>query len=684
MFTYRTDPAFSHRARFKGMFRQFFNLSLVFLLLLFCIRAFEMFYNGSIHGNPSSLTRVIICSAWCDTLFFLKISFGFFWLFLLLYYFSKRLSRTIYILITTLLLLTQLGLVFYFLTALVPLGSELFGYSHAEIKQTVGAAGSLNMVSLLSFVGLILLVFLAFRYLFRNLHLPRVVPVILPFLMGLSWLLPDSVSRTPIDFKNDFINNLVVNKTAYFIRSSEKHFFPENMDIYAEGSGTGSNPGSIAGIQSFHYKDESRYPFLHSDSSADALSPFFRTDSVKPNIVILLVEGLGRAFTNKGAYLGNFTPFLDSLSAKSLYWQNFMSEGGRTFAVLPSVLGSLPFGAHGFCELGSEMPHQLSLPSILEFNGYGASFFYGGDSHFDNMDIFMKRQGATVNDINTFGPGYKKMPASSDGFTWGYGDKELFRHYFSVTKGQARQPRIDVLLTLSTHNPFLVDNEADYLLNFDQRLNELHFTPDEKAQHEKYKLQYASILFMDDAIRWFFEQYRQRPDFKNTIFLITGDHRMPEIPMATKIDRYHVPLIIYSPLLKRTATFRSISTHFDITPSLLALLKKDYDIRSPGSADWMGTGLDTTRSFRNVHAYPFMQTKGGISDFVAGNWMLHGNGDLYQIMPDMGLKRVDNSKVMAGILKIFSRFKIRNDSFIHGAPLIPDSIYQKYSPGNIH
>lgn len=159
---------------------------------------------------------------------------------------------------------------------------------------------------------------------------------------------------------------------------------------------------------------------------------------------------------------------------------------------------------------------------------------------------------------------------------------------------------------------------------------------------------------------------------------------MPEIPMATKIDRYHVPLIIYSPLLKRTATFRSISTHFDITPSLLALLKKDYDIRSPGSADWMGTGLDTTRSFRNVHAYPFMQTKGGISDFVAGNWMLHGNGDLYQIMPDMGLKRVDNSKVMAGILKIFSRFKIRNDSFIHGAPLIPDSIYQKYSPGNIH
>lgn len=682
MFTYRTDPAFSHRSRFKGLFRQFFNLSLVFLLLLLCIRAFEMFYNGSIHGSPSSLTRVIISSAWCDMLFFLKASFVLFWIFLLLYYFSKKLSRTIYILITTLLLLTEMGLVFYFLTALVPLGSDLYGYSHTEIQQTVGAAGSLNLVSLLSFAGLILLIILAFRFLFRKLHLPMVIPLILLFLMGLSWILPDSVLQNPIDFKNDFINNLVLNKINYFIRSSEKHFFPENINIY--GNFTGSSLDSIAGIQSFHYTDESHYPFLHSDSFTDVLSPFFRTDSIKPNIVVLLIEGLGRAFTNKGAYLGNFTPFLDSLSGKSLYWSNFMSEGGRTFAVLPSVLGSLPFGAHGFCELGSEMPHQLSLASILVSNGYRANFFYGGDSHFDNMDTFMKRQGATINDINTFGPGYKKMPESTSGFTWGYGDKELFRRYFSVSKLHAEQPRVDILLTLSTHNPFFVDNENYYLSYFEQRMNELHFTPNEKAQHEDYKLQYASILFMDDALQWFFEQYRQRPDYKHTIFLITGDHRMPEIPMSTKIDRYHVPLIIYSPLLKRNATFRSISTHFDITPSLLAFLKKEYDIRSPASADWIGTGLDTTRSFRNVHAYPFMQTKGGISDFIAGSWMLHGSEDLYRIMPDMGLKREDNPKVMAEIVKIFSRFNVRNNSFIRGAQLIPDSLYQKYSPGNNH
>ena len=49
---------------------------------------------------------------------------------------------------------------------------------------------------------------------------------------------------------------------------------------------------------------------------------------------------------------------------------------------------------------------------------------------------------------------------------------------------------------------------------------------------------------------------------------------MPEIPMKTKIDRYHVPLIIYSPLLKQPAQFESISTHFDITPSVIVDAKE--------------------------------------------------------------------------------------------------------------
>lgn len=91
---------------------------------------------------------------------------------------------------------------------------------------------------------------------------------------------------------------------------------------------------------------------------------------------------------------------------------------------------------------------------------------------------------------------------------------------------------------------------------------------------------------------------------------------MPEIPMSTKIDRYHVPLLIYSQRLARAAKFSSISTHFDITPSLLAWMKKSYRMQLPDTVAWMGSGLDTVRKFRNIHAYPIMQTKTELIDFV--------------------------------------------------------------------
>ena len=152
---------------------------------------------------------------------------------------------------------------------------------------------------------------------------------------------------------------------------------------------------------------------------------------------------------------------------------------------------------------------------------------------------------------------------------------------------------------------------------------------------------------------------------------------MPEIPMSTKIDRYHVPLIIFSPLLTRNAVFQSISTHFDITPSLLSFLKHAYNIKVPSLASGMGTGLDTSRLFRNMHADPLIQTKDGVSDFIQGNFLLHG-AELYQIIPDMGFVPSDDKKEQSALTNSYNDFINKNNNFIKGAKLIPDSIYENY------
>ena len=131
-------------------------------------------------------------------------------------------------------------------------------------------------------------------------------------------------------------------------------------------------------------------------------------------------------------------------------------------------------------------------------------------------------------------------------------------------------------------------------------------------------------------------------------------------------------------MLKRTAKISSVSTHFDITPSLLAWLKKSYGLQLPDTASWMGSGLDTARSFRNTHAYPLMQTKTDIVDFVMGNFLLNGD-NLFRINSNMDLTPENDPAKSDELKAAFARFKNRNESFLRTRKMIPDSLLLKYA-----
>ncbi len=652
------------------------------VLLLAALRIYELTFNGLAHGGPHPFFSILVFG-WANDILWLSLLSPFLLLlYVLLYLFSKKAAAILFTVIGILLGLIQISLIQYFSTTLAPLGGDLWGYSMNDIHQTMGAAGGVPVsaiIAFLLFVGLGL--FLLWRVPQKvHIRLLFALPLLILLLL-LAWTGPQQLSPGFTD--SEYKNNLTLNKLQFFTNSSFHHFFPSfaDLDIYADSYSGDYESEAKAGAKAvvFQYVDETNYPFLHTAQAPDVLSSFLDLDTQKPNIVILLVEGLGRAFACSGGYLGNFTPFLDSLSGQSLYWENCMSEGGRTFAVLPSVIGSLPFAKNGFCALAENQPNHLSLLSLLKHNGYQTAFYYGGDAHFDLMDTYLKHDAiGKINDIQSFPSGYVKMPTSSSGFTWGYGDKELFRHYFETLSGST-QPYLNVMLTVSTHNPFLINEEDTYLGRFESRMNELKFDDDRKQEARNYKNQFASILYTDDALRGFFAAYSKRPDFHNTIFLITGDHRMPEIPMANKIDRYHVPLIIYSPLLRRTAKFSSISTHFDITPSLLAMLKAKYAIDLPSLVTWMGTGLDTTRAFQNVHDYPFMQTKNDIVDFINATDMLNQNS-VFMIGPDMGLTPDNDQPVLSRLGSLFDQFKQRNNKMLSTGKLMPDSLYERYFP----
>jgi phosphoglycerol transferase MdoB-like AlkP superfamily enzyme len=659
----------------------FAGLSIVWLAIIFLLSIFELIYNGLVHQFPQSFGAVLCWSFLNDLLFWSKCLIYLFVIYTVLNLLSSKFARIVYTVFIVLLAVIQLSLTSYFTTSLVPLGADLYGYSIKDIKQTIGASGGVGIVDIIAFILIIAATVSALWFLAPRIKLRKYAAFALPAVSFLIVIIGLQSLIGQASFKSDFSNNLIINKSDHFWTTSYKHFFPgpDDVDIYADSYISDYGDGGKNKSIGFKYTDPQHYPFLHSDSVADVLSPFFKSNPTPPNIVIILVEGLGRAFTNEGGYLGNFTPFIDSLSGKSLYWKNFLSEGGRTFAVLPSILGSLPFAKNGFLGLGDQMPTHLSLLSLLKYNGYHTSFYYGGDSKFDNMQSFLQKNATDeINDEKSFPAGYVRLPAPN-GFSWGYNDKELFRHYLLTRDEKATAPQLSVVLTVSTHNPFAINEEDKYLAQFEQRMTQLGFNDAQKAEHRNYKLQYASIMYLDDALRGFFKAYSKRADYNNTIFLITGDHRMPEIPMSDKIDRYHVPLIVFSPMLKRTSQMASVSTHFDISPSLLAYLHHNYKTKGPTLVSWIGQGLDTNRNFENLHNYPLMQTKTDIIDFISGEYHLNGD-NLFKLNAELGEDPIHDDDKTNQLKNAFDQFKKRNEMISTGNWIIPDTIHQHYNP----
>jgi arylsulfatase A-like enzyme len=176
--------------------------------------------------------------------------------------------------------------------------------------------------------------------------------------------------------------------------------------------------------------------------------------------------------------------------------------------------------------------------------------------------------------------------------------------------------------TMSMHTPFVIPRMAHWRQQAQSRIRALGLNDEQREAALRQQDIYASILYTDDALRSLFERLAQQSAWKNTIVLVTGDHRLPEIPMDTRIERYHVPLIVHSPLLREPQRIKALSSHADIAPSLLAMLSHRYGWALPQRVHWMGQGLDLHAQWRNLHTVALKQTKTELSDYISGEFYL--------------------------------------------------------------
>ncbi len=492
------------------------------------------------------------------------------------------------------------------------LGSDLYGYTLDDILFIVGSSTEVNVKTLILF--LIFPALLIAGTLLKREDQTSTIWFAIPLILSVfsSVFLADRFTET--------------SRLAYFVADSWNYW----QDSSSEAD---------------DWKPSEEYPLLRPlTQGKEPLNEFLNHGPQKPNIVILVVEGLGSDFMGAGAEYPGFTPFLDSLSKESLYWSNFMSNTGRSFGALPSILGSAPFGKNGFLDL-EELPDHISLISLLKKNGYHTSYFEGGQSSFDNKNRYLNQEGIDLLiDQNSFDNTYRMTTSNKEGFSWGYPDSEIYRKTLSTLK-EGEMPRLDIILSISNHEPFQFPDKQAYVEKARTLMNSSELSDAKKRAIEKNIDVFASLLYTDESIRELYAGLKKRADFDHTLLLITGDHRLIPVPQKDQICRYHVPLIVHSPLQKEAREFKGVSSHLDITPSLARMLAANYGLELPAQVPWLGNGLSPSASFESTGKIPLMKYKGSFSDYVAGTSYLSGK-DIYKLSDGLHLEEMGDAEML--------------------------------------
>lgn len=322
----------------------------------------------------------------------------------------------------------------------------------------------------------------------------------------------------------------------------------------------------------------------------------------KPNIVILIVESLGREYIgafNEEKNIKNYvsyTPFLDSLSRESLIFTNSFANGRQSIHGMSSILAGIPALRDAFTSSPYSNQKIQSIVSVANEMGYDTSFYHGapngsmGFLGFSNILGFHQYFGKTEYNND----------ADWDGI-WAIWD-EPFLQYFAKNVGQ-KNPFLSVVFTASSHHPYNIPDE--YKGKFNKGFVEMH----------------EPIQYTDHALKRYFETAKKQPWFENTIFVITGDHtnKVHYDEYTKALNIFAVPIIFYSPnpeyQLKGKKT--ELAQQIDIYPTLVDLMGYNKPIRSWG------------RSLVSLEKHPHMivNSNGIQTHFMIGDYIYIFDGN---------------------------------------------------------
>lgn len=226
------------------------------------------------------------------------------------------------------------------------------------------------------------------------------------------------------------------------------------------------------------------------------------------NLIFLQVESLENFVINQSTNGQEITPFLNSLSKNSLYFDNIYEQNNGAHSIDCDFLVNTsiyPLGNRvSAIEYGQNI-YPNSLPRILTAEGYETATAHAekpGD--FNWLEFHKNSLGVDkIWSILDF--------KNDEDIGYGLSDKSILTQ-FADKISDLKQPFFGQVYTLTSHGPF----------NIDKKYRELDIPSDIDSSYLGGYFQ--SLHYTDEQIKLFFDLLKEKNLLDNTVVVIYGDH----------------------------------------------------------------------------------------------------------------------------------------------------------------
>ena len=356
--------------------------------------------------------------------------------------------------------------------------------------------------------------------------------------------------------ESNFVNQLGLNGTLTLIDAAKSRFGEDRGNIWKPVLDTAVAEQTVRDLLLTPHDK-----LVEADQAPirrDFTPPAERTLPIK-NVVVILMESFAGHSVGALGSPNHITPYFDQLAKEGLLFDRFFSNGTHTHQGMFATMACFP-NLPGFEYLMQtpEGGHKLSgLPALLSARDYDDVYVYNGDFAWDNQSGFFGNQGMTT----FIGRNDFVNPVFSDP-TWGVSDQDMFnRANQELAQNYGKKPFYALLQTLSNHTPYALPKDLPVEKVTGQGRLDEHLT---------------AMRYSDWALGQFFEQARKQPYFKETLFVIVGDHGFGNQQQVTELDlgRFNVPLLLIAPGIQEKfgSVDHTVGTQVDIVPTIMGRL----------------------------------------------------------------------------------------------------------------